>query len=111
MAISYKVLGQAKPTAATDTTLYTVPSGAGNYAVVSTLVISNITGDVSNVRVAVRPAGATVEDKHYIMYGNGINPYQSQSFTIGITLNQTDVISVYDLNGKCSFNLFGSENS
>ena len=111
MALSYKVLGQAKPAAATATTLYTVPTGAGNYAVVSSLVINNLTGDLTNVRVAIRPAGETLEDKHYIVYGNGVNPYQSQIFTIGVTVASTDVVTVYDLNGKCSFNLFGSENS
>ena len=111
MAISYKVLGQVKPAADTATTLYTVPTGSGNYAVVSSLVINNITGDLTNARVAIRPAGAALEDKHYIIYGNGINPYQSQVFTIGITLAATDVVTVYDLNGKCSFNLFGSENA
>jgi len=111
MAVSYKVLGQVKPTADTLTTLYTVPTGAGNYAVISSLVVTNLTGDLTNIRVAVRPAGAAVENKHYIVYGNGIAPFQSQVFTIGITLGSTDVLSVYDLSGKCSFNLFGSENS
>ena len=111
MAVSYKVLGQAKPTAATATTLYTVPTGAGNYAVISSLVINNISGDLTNIRVAVRPAGATLEDKHYIVYGNGVSPYQTQVYTIGITLASTDVVTVYDVEGKCSFNLFGSENS
>ena len=111
MAVSYKVLGQAKPAADTATTLYTVPAGAGNYAVVSSLVVNNISADVTNIRVAIRPAGATLEDKHYILYGNGVSPYGSQVFTIGITLAATDVVTVYDLAGKCSFNLFGSENS
>ena len=111
MAVTYKVLGQLKPAAATASTLYTVPSGAGNYAVISSLVINNLTGDLTNVRVAVRPAGASLEDKHYIVYGNGIAPFQSQVFTTGITLAATDVVTVYDVNGKCSFNLFGSENS
>ena len=111
MAISYKVLGQVKPTAATATTLYTVPTGAGNYAVVSSLVVNNITGDVTDIRVAVRPAGETLADKHYILYGDGVSPYQTQVFTIGITLAATDVVTVYDSVGKCSFNLFGSENS
>lgn len=111
MAVSYKVLGQAKPAASTQTTLYTVPSGAGNYAVVSSLVVNNITGDVTDIRVAVRPAGAALEDKHYIVYSNGVSPFGTQVFTIGITLAATDVVTVYDLNGKCSFNLFGSENS
>jgi hypothetical protein len=111
MAVSYKVLGQSKPTAATATTLYTVPSGAGNYAVISSLVINNLTADLTNVRVAVRPAGETLENKHYIIYGNGVSPFQTQVFTIGITLAATDVVTVYDASGKCSFNLYGSENS
>ena len=111
MAVSYKVLGQVKPAADTLTTLYTVPSGASDYAVVSSLVANNTTGDVTSIRVAIRKAGASIEDKQYIIYGNGVGPFQSQVFTIGITLASTDVVSVYDLEGKCSFNLFGSENS
>lgn len=111
MAVTYKVLGQVKPTANTATTLYTVPTGADNYAVVSSLVVNNLTGDLTNVRISVRPAGATQEDKHYIVYGNGVGPFASQVFTIGITLASTDVVTVFDLTGKCSFNLFGSENS
>jgi hypothetical protein len=111
MAVSYKVLGQIKPTADTATTLYTVPTGSGNYAVVSTIQVANITADGDYINIAVRPAGATLEDKHYIVYNNGIPPYQSNSFTIGVTLAATDVVTVYSLSGKCSFNLFGSENS
>jgi hypothetical protein len=111
MAVKYKVLGQSKPTAATATTLYTVPSGSGNYAVISTINVCNITADLDEIRIAIRPAGATLEDKHYIVYGQSVNPYQTQSFTIGITVDQTDVVTVYSVNGKSSFNLFGSENS
>lgn len=111
MAVTYKVLGQSKPTAATATTLYTVPTGSGNYAVVSSLVVNNVTGETTNIRVAIRPAGQTLEDKHYIIYGDGVSPFQTQVFTIGITLAATDVVTVYDSDGKCSFNLFGSENS
>jgi hypothetical protein len=111
MAVSYKVLGQLKPAADTLSTLYTVPTGADNYAVVSSLVVTNLTGELTNVRVAIRKAGASIEDKFYIIYGNGIGSFQSQVYTIGITLASTDVVSVYDSAGKCSFNLFGSENS
>jgi len=39
MATTYKVLGQSKPSAATNTTLYTVP--ASTAAVISTLAICN----------------------------------------------------------------------
>jgi len=111
MAVSYKVLGQLKPAADTASTLYTVPTGAGNYAVVSSLVVNNLTQDSTAVRVAIRPAGATLEDKHYIIYGTTVSAFQSQVFTIGITVASTDVITVFDQGGKCSFNLFGSENS
>jgi hypothetical protein len=107
MPTAYKVLGQSKPAAATATTLYTVPEST--QTVVSTLVITNLTIDMSSVRVAVRPAGATLEDKHYIIYDQNFAGYQTVAFTLGITLATTDVVTVYDTAGKCSFNLFGSE--
>lgn len=111
MAVTYKVLGQSKPSAATATTLYTVPTGSGNYAVISSLVVNNLTSDLTDIRVAIRPAGETLENKHYILYSNGVSAFATQVFTIGITLAATDVVTVYDTLGKCSFNLFGSENS
>ena len=111
MAVSYKVLGQVKPAADTATTLYTVPAGAGNYAVVSSLVINNVSADVTSIRVAIRPAGEAIADKHYIIYGSQITPFATQVYTIGITLAATDVVTVYDALGKSSFNLYGSENS
>lgn len=107
MPTTYKVLGQSKPTAATATALYTVPSDT--QAVASTLNIANLTNDITAVRIAVRPAGATLEDKHYLLYNNTISAFASAQFTIGITLGAADVVSVYDSAGKCSFNLFGSE--
>ena len=111
MAVTYKVLGQLKPTAATASTLYTVPTGAGNYAVVSTLTITNQGSIPSAIRVAIRPAGAALEDKHYIVYNVQAPAVSTLNFTMGITVASTDVITVYDTVGTCSFNLFGSENS
>ena len=107
MPTTYKVLGQAKPTAATATALYTVPESTQTVA--STLNISNLTNDLTTVRIAVRPAGAALEDKHYLLYNNTIAGYATAQFTIGITLGATDVVTVYDTAGKCAFNLFGSE--
>ena len=107
MATTYKVLGQVKPTAATLTSLYTVP--ASTQTVVSTLTVSSLTNDLTTIRVAVRPAGAAIEDKHYLIYNNTISGYATAQFTIGITLGATDVVSVYDTAGTSSFNLFGSE--
>ena len=107
MPTTYKVLGQAKPTAATDTTLYTVP--ASTQAVISTLNVSSLTNDLTTIRIAVRPAGAAIEDKNYLVYNNTISGYATAQFTLGITLGATDVVTVYDTAGKCAFNLFGSE--
>ncbi len=107
MPTSYKVLGQVKPAAATNTTLYTVP--AATSVVVSSLVVTNLTNDLTTINVAVRPAGAAIENKHYVAYNNTVLGGNTVGFTLGITLATTDVVTVSDLLGKCSFNLFGSE--
>ena len=106
MANAYKVLGQIEPTAASATTLYTTPSATST--VCSTLIVCN-KGDSTLYRVAVRPAGATLEDKHYIVYNAAINQYDSIVLTLGITLAATDVLTVYASTADVSFNLFGSE--
>ena len=68
MATTYKVLGQSAPSAATATTLYTVP--AATQAVVSTINVVNTHASTADVvRVAIRPAGATLSNEHYIVYG------------------------------------------
>jgi hypothetical protein len=111
MAVKYKVLGQAKPTAATATTLYTVPTGADNYAVVSTLSVANLGLVSTSIRCAIRPAGATLEDKNYILYNLVVPAQEAVFFTIGVTVASTDVVTITDELGLCAFNLFGSENS
>lgn len=107
MAATYKVLGQSNPTATTATTLYTVP--AATQAVCSTLVIANLSGISAAFRVAVRPAGATLENKHYIAYDTSIAGNDSIFLTLGISLSATDVITVYASSANLSFNLYGSE--
>lgn len=106
MPTVYKVLGQANPSATTNTTLYTVPSATS--AVVSTLSISNL-GVSTTFRIAVRPAGETIANKHYIVYDSAINAGSSVYLTIGISLAATDVVTVYAGTANLAFNLFGSE--
>lgn len=107
MPTTYKVLGQSKPTAATDTTLYTVP--ANTSTVVSSIMVTNLTNDITTINIAIRPAGEAIADKHYVAYNNTVLGGNTVGFTLGITLAATDVVTVSDLLGKCSFNLFGSE--
>jgi hypothetical protein len=106
MATVYKVLGQSAPSGATDTALYTVPSATS--AVVSTLSICN-RGVSTTFRAAVRPAGATLADEHYIVYDNFVNAGDAVFLTLGITLAATDVVTVRAGTADMSFSLFGSE--
>lgn len=93
-------------TKASIVTLYTAPTATST--VCSTLVICN--QGVSTVfRVAVRPAGAALEPKHYLIVDNTINQYDSVFLTLGVSLATTDVVSVYAGATSVSFSLFGSE--
>lgn len=106
MANSYKVLGQSAPSATTNTTLYTVPSSTS--AVASTLAVCNRSTS-TNFRVAIRPAGATLANQHYIIYDNYVNQYDTVFLTLGVTLATTDVVTVYAGTANLSFSLFGTE--
>lgn len=102
----YKVLGQSAPAATTNTILYTVPSATS--AVCSSLAICN-RGLSTTFRVAVRPAGATLADQHYIVYDNWVNQYDTVFLTLGVTLATTDIVTVYAGAATLSFSLFGTE--
>ena len=106
MPTIYKVLGQSAPSATTNTSLYTAPSATS--AVCSTLAVCN-RGVSSSFRVAIRPAGASIADQHYIVYDNYINQYDTIFLTLGVTLAATDVVTVYAGAATLSFSLFGSE--
>ena len=106
MATTYKVLGQSAPSATTNTDLYTVPSATS--AVCSTLAICN-RGVSTLFRVAVRPAGATLANEHYVVYDSAISAGDAVFLTLGISLATTDVVTVYAGTANLSFSLFGSE--
>lgn len=109
MATTLLVLGQSAPSAATLTTLYTVPSSTST--VVSTLTVANRSAVGTAFRIAVRPAGAGISNEHYLYYDIAIQGNDTFTATLGITLATTDVISVYASTGTLSFNAFGQENS
>jgi hypothetical protein len=107
MATTYKVLGQVAPSATTATTLDTVPSAT--QAVVSTIAVCNRSASAATYRIAIRPAGATLANEHYIAYDAAITANNSTFITIGVTLGATDVITVYASTADLSFSAFGSE--
>jgi hypothetical protein len=107
MAIKYKVLGQSLPVSNTFTTLYTVP--AGNSAVVSTLNVCNQSTSNVTFRIAVRPANETLVGKHYVAYDVPLPAQDAIALTMGMSLDATDVVTVFSYQGNVAFNLFGSE--
>ena len=107
MAIAYKVLGQVAPGATTPTTLYTCPGAT--QAILSTIVCCNRGGTATTYRVSVRPDGAAQANQHYIAYDVTVQANQSDMLTLGITLDATDVVTVYSAGANMSFTAFGSE--
>ena len=107
MAYTYKVLAQSAPSATTNTDIYTV--GAGKQAIVSTITVANRSASAVVYRIAIRPAGATLANEHYIAYDVVVAASDSTALTLGITLAATDVVTVYASTADTSFNIFGSE--
>jgi hypothetical protein len=107
MPTTYKVLGQVNPAATTATAVYTVPSAT--QAVVSTISVCNLAGTAATFRIAVRPAGATLANTHYIVYGATLPASDATFFTLGLTLAATDVVTVFASSADLVFNAFGSE--
>jgi hypothetical protein len=102
---TYKVLAQSAPSAATPSTLYT----ATNATIVSSLNVSNTGGAADLVRIAIRPGGATLANLHYLVYDVQVPSGSIFTYTGGITLANTDVITIYSTTGTSSFSAFGSE--
>jgi glucose-6-phosphate dehydrogenase assembly protein OpcA len=107
VATTYKVLGQSAPSATTDTTLYTVPSSTN--VVVSSIVVANRGTSSATYRIAIRPAGASIDNRQYIAFDVPLDGNDSTSLTLGLTLAATDVITIRASNANLSFSAFGSE--
>lgn len=107
MATTFKVLGQSAPSATTATTLYTVPSATD--AVVSSIVVANRDSSSATYRIAIRPAGVSLDNSHYIAYDVTVGASDSTVLTLGVTLDATDVITVYASTANLTFSAFGSE--
>ena len=106
MPNTYKILGQVNASGV-NTDLYIVPNGY--QAVISTLSACP-NGAASYLRVACIPSGQSIQNKHYIMYNTYVNQYDSLFLTLGLTLNQSEKITVYASGGSpVSFSLFGTE--
>lgn len=107
MPTAYKVLGQSAPSATTDTTLYTVPSATET--IVSSIVVCNRSSTSATYRIAIRPNGAAIANEHYLVYDVTLGGNMTDTYTIGATIDATDVITVRSSTANLSFNAYGSE--
>ncbi len=109
MPTIYKVLGQLSAAASNaGETLYAVPSGFS--AVVSSITVCNRGTSAATYRIAVRKAGATLATNQYLVYDTSIPAATTTSYTLGVTLASTDVITVAQVSSaNVTFQAFGSE--
>jgi hypothetical protein len=71
--------------------------------------VCNRSASAATYRIAIRPDGATLANQHYIAYGTTVPANDTIALTFGITLGDTDVVTVYASSADLSFSLFGSE--
>lgn len=110
MPTARKTLGQSKPAAATDGTLYTVP--AVTDTVVSTIVVSETAGAATTFRVCTDAAGGAVTAVgKSLAWDVAIAANSLVTLTLGITLAAASTIIVRSLSGSCNFTAFGQENT
>ena len=107
MATTYKVLAQSAPSATTNTDVYTV--GAGKQALISTITICNRSSTSATYRIAVRPDGAAIANQHYVAYDVTLTGNDTVALTLGITVDASDVVTVYASTANTTFNIFGAE--
>jgi hypothetical protein len=107
MAFNYKVLGQSAPAATTATDIYTAPSAT--QAVISVITVCNRSSTAASYRIAIRPAGASLANQHYIAYDVVVGGNDSTNISNGYAIAATDVITVYGSTANLSFTISGSE--
>lgn len=107
MATTYKTLGQLNPTAATLSTLYSCP--AATQAIASSIIVCNQSNLAATYRIAIRKNGVAINASQYIVYDATIAANSTVAYTLGITVDADDIISVYASSALISFNVFGSE--
>jgi hypothetical protein len=107
MAKNYKIIAQASPAANTDTTLYTVPNAT--QVAISSITICNRATSTATYRIAMRPNGESIADKHYISYGSTVPANDTIALTLGLTANAEDIITIQASTASVSFGVFGSE--
>jgi hypothetical protein len=107
MATNYKSPVQVQPLASTLTTLYTVP--ANTQAIFSAINICNTASTDATFSIAFRPNGESINPKHYIIKDASIAGNDTYMINQGMSMDETDVISVIASSASVSFTGFHAE--
>ena len=73
------------------------------------MTVANLGASSATFRIAVRPAGATLAAVHYIAYDVTIAGLDTLTLTLGLTLDTTDVVTVFASTATIAFHLYGAE--
>jgi hypothetical protein len=101
------IVKQSKPSAATLTTLYTVPGATS--AMCSTITVCNQSATATAFRISIAPSGAADATSQYLYYDVAIAGNDTFAATIGFALAATDEVRVYNTLATLSFSLFVQE--
>lgn len=93
------------PAATTNTDVYT----AAAPGIVSTINVCNRGASSGTYRIAIRPAGATLANQHYLVYDASLAANGTVALTLGISMAATDVLTVYVSTANFSVSAFGVE--
>lgn len=108
---TYKILGQGVPTTTTSTALYTV-GATSTQAIVSTVVICNVTSTPAAAYLYAVKGGSTAGTANALLYGGLIPANGTVTLTLGVTLGggALDFIQCGSgTSGSLTFTVFGSE--
>lgn len=105
MAESYIKLADSSPSAATATTLYTVPSSTD--VVVSLITVCNRSSVATSFRIGIDVGGSGDADAQWSYYDCPIAGNETLEVMRGATCTATDLVRVYATLATLSFNLFG----
>lgn len=101
------VLAQSNPTATTDTDLYTVP--AAKEAVISTIAVCEHNDVATRYRVLIRDNGDAAAAVHRLVYDAPVGGLDTVFITVGATLGENDVVTVYAGTADVTFTAFIDE--
>lgn len=108
MATAYKILGQACPSSTSTYELY-MPELTKS-AVISSFVITNVSGAAANATIYIRKNSGAASDSNTLIKAAPIATADFKALTLGITLAGGDSVTVQSsVANALTFHVFGSE--